>query len=210
LVLSFVRILVVWTGLQLYLTLLLFILSHQHALSTLSGPSKQAAVLEVFIGHLCNPRDTWGARDPLFDAACYLRSTVQDSLSMRITHGGKLLLSLPLLKKVVVQACDWIADCPIEGCSNQCQVSSHVGNMLDALEDTAWDLDWWQVCPELALRTWRAQRIALESEAPAPAGVGSFPRLLTFHVLHFHTRLLKFYSAQQATLITNPLPCPHS
>jgi hypothetical protein len=93
-------------------------------------------------------------------------------------QGTKLHFSLPLCKKDGVQACEWIADCPIEGCTNQCQLSSQVGHMLIALEDAAWDLDWWQVCPELAMRTWRARRNTPESLATAPAGVGNFPCLL--------------------------------
>jgi hypothetical protein len=95
-------------------------------------------------------------------------------------HAMKSLLSLleqrPALKKAGVQACEWTADCPVPGCANKCQVSSYVGDMFLTLQDAAWDLDWWQVCPDLALRTRQLLRILstyAEAPAPAPTGPGS-------------------------------------
>jgi hypothetical protein len=109
-----------------------------------------------------------------------------------------------------VQACDWIADCPIEGCSSQCKVSSQVGNMIVPLTDTAWDLDWWQVCPELALRTWRARRSSLESQAPAPSGVVPLPPVVPCIALPHNS--ISIWTPQYASRIHQPsaLPVPQS
>jgi hypothetical protein len=92
-----------------------------------------------------------------------------------------------LLKEAGVQACEWISDCPIEGCTNKCQVPSHLGNMLLVLEDAAWDLDWWQVCPDLAQRTWQGLRVT-EALAPIPAGTGNVAILLWIHALPVHKK----------------------
>jgi hypothetical protein len=76
-----------------------------------------------------------------------------------------------------VQACEWTGDCLVEGCANRCQVQSFVGDMSLALEDRAWDLEWWQVCPNLA------QTIHIFEEranTPAPEPLGNLRLLICF------------------------------
>jgi hypothetical protein len=70
-----------------------------------------------------------------------------------------------------VQVCEWTGDCPVEGCQNKCQAQAAVGVMFHALEDRAWDLDWWQLCPDLAQTVHLFNReLAAKDDAPSPAG----------------------------------------
>lgn len=71
---------------------------------------------------------------------------------------------------VGVQACDWTGDCPVEGCQNRCQLfPSSVGALFVPLEDRAFDLDWWQLCPDLAQRVGFYRESDLAANAPSPA-----------------------------------------
>lgn len=65
-------------------------------------------------------------------------------------------------------ACEWTGDCPVDGCANKCQLFPlSVGGLTLALEDRAYDLDWWQMCPGLALQ------LGLLRDTAAPSPISS-------------------------------------
>lgn len=66
-----------------------------------------------------------------------------------------------------VQACEWTANCTVDGCANKCQVHSSVGMLLWELNDRNYRLDGWNLCPELAFQVEAVRRI---SATHAPVG----------------------------------------
>jgi hypothetical protein len=82
------------------------------------------------------------------------------------------------------QACEWTGNCAIEGCKHKCQVQDSVGSLLDVLPDRAWDLDWWQVCPYLAMRVQSALQSSADSLTPAGSGELYIPYLLQSMSIH--------------------------
>lgn len=61
------------------------------------------------------------------------------------------------------------------GCENKCQLHApSVGILYPELEDRAYDLDWWQLCPDLALQVANSRELikAIEAEASGPGAQG--------------------------------------
>jgi hypothetical protein len=61
------------------------------------------------------------------------------------------LCQKPFHKMVAMQACSWTAECSVSGCAKKCIVNRERVNNYYTINDRAWDTEYWELCPELAL-----------------------------------------------------------